>query len=124
MLEVRKDLVQRDPGLSRLPPPALPEGALVYVFTPLTDQRILDVLDQVRTRANPLVVVEIPAGDPPAPRGDTTAELALRLWRADRDAMRFALTERGIALIAHRPGQTLDLALATLLRTRIRGGSR
>ncbi|MFJ2956127.1 DUF58 domain-containing protein [Streptomyces sp. NPDC087270] len=124
VLEVRKDLVQRDPELSRLPPPALPEGALVYVFTPLTDQRILDVLDQVRSRANPLVVVEIPSGDPPAPRGDTTAELALRLWRADRDAMRFALTERGIALIAHQPGQTLDLALAPLLRTRIRGGSR
>ena len=32
--------------LSRLPPPALPEGALVYVITPLTDQRILDVLHQ------------------------------------------------------------------------------
>ena len=124
VLEVRKDLAYRTAGLSRLPPPALPEGALVYVITPLTDQRILDVLDQVRGRANPMVVVEIPSGDPVVEPGDTEAELALRLWRADRDAMRFALVERGIAVVPHRPGETLDLALAPLLRSRIRGGTR
>jgi hypothetical protein len=38
--------------------------------------------------------------------------------------MRFALAERGIAVVGHRPGETLDLSLAPLLRTRIRGGSR
>ncbi|MFI0723738.1 DUF58 domain-containing protein [Streptomyces sp. NPDC021224] len=124
VLDVRKDLGYRTTGLRRLPPPALPENALVYVFTPLTDQRILDVLDQVRARANPLVVVEIPSGDPDVEPGDTRAQLALRLWRADREAMRFALTERGIAVVTHTPGETLDLALAPLLRTRIRGGSR
>ncbi|SHN24594.1 DUF58 domain-containing protein [Actinacidiphila paucisporea] len=124
VLDVRKDLSYRTTGLSRLPPPALPESALVYVFTPLTDQRILDVLDQVRSRANPLVVVEIPTGDPPVEPGDRTAELALRLWRADRDAMRFALTARGIAVVTHHPGETLDLALAPLLRTRVHGGRR
>ncbi|MFI0942635.1 DUF58 domain-containing protein [Streptomyces sp. NPDC021020] len=124
VLDVRKDLGYRTTGLRRLPPPALPENALVYVFTPLTDQRILDVLDQVRSRANPLVVVEIPSGDPAVEPGDSRAQLALRLWRADREAMRFALTERGIAVVTHTPGETLDLALAPLLRTRIRGGSR
>jgi uncharacterized protein (DUF58 family) len=122
VLDVRKDLGYRTTGLSRLPPPALPEGALVYVFTPLTDQRILDVLHQVRGRANPMVVVEIPAGDPQIDPGDPVSELALRLWRADRAAMRFALAERGIAVIHHKPGETLDLALAPLLRRRIRGG--
>ncbi|MFG1807998.1 DUF58 domain-containing protein [Streptomyces sp. NPDC049040] len=124
VLDVRKDLGYRSTGLRRLPPPALPESALVYVFTPLTDQRILDVLDQVRSRANPLVVVEIATGDPKVEAGDRTAELALRLWRADRDAMRFALTERGVAVVTHQPGETLDLALAPLLRTRIHGGRR
>ncbi|MFJ3823436.1 DUF58 domain-containing protein [Streptomyces nodosus] len=124
VLEVRKDRAYRTAGLSRLPPPALPEGALVYVITPLTDQRIFDVLHQVRGRANPMIVVEIPTGDPIVEPGDTEGELALRLWRADRDAMRFALAERGIAVVAHRPGETLDLALAPLLRTRIHGGSR
>jgi uncharacterized protein (DUF58 family) len=124
VLEVRKDLAYRTQGLNRLPPPALPEGALVYVFTPLTDQRILDVLHQVRGRANPLVVVEIATGAPRIDPDDTTAALALRLWRADRDAMRFALIERGIAVVTHRPGETLDLPLAPLLRTRIHGGRR
>ncbi|MEW2495196.1 DUF58 domain-containing protein [Streptomyces nodosus] len=124
VLEVRKDRAYRTAGLSRLPPPALPEGALVYVITPLTDQRIFDVLHQVRGRANPMVVVEVPTGDPIVAPGDTEGELALRLWRADRDAMRFALVERGIAVVAHRPGETLDLALAPLLRSRIHGGSR
>jgi uncharacterized protein (DUF58 family) len=124
VLEVRKDLAYRTAGLSRLPPPALPEAALVYVITPLTDQRILDVLEQVRGRANPMVVVEIPSGDPVVEPGDTEGRLALRLWRADRDAMRFALVERGIPVVAHRPGETLDLALAPLLRSRVRGGTR
>ncbi|WP_107397949.1 DUF58 domain-containing protein, partial [Streptomyces acidiscabies] len=124
VLEVRKDAAYRTEGLSPLPPPALPEGALVYVITPLTDRRIFDVLHQVRGRANPMVVVEIPAGEPALEPGDTEGELALRLWRADRDAMRFALVERGIAVVAHRPGETLDLTLAPLLRTRIHGGTR
>jgi uncharacterized protein (DUF58 family) len=124
VLEVRKDLAYRSAGLGRLPPPALPEGALVYVFTPLTDQRILDVLHQVRGRANPMVVVEIATGDPYVDPDDPEAQLALRLWRADRQAMRFALAERGIAVVAHRPGETLDLPLAPLLRTRIHGGTR
>lgn len=124
VLEVRKDHAHRTSGLSPLPPPAVPEGALVYVLTPLTDQRIFDVLQQVRGRANPMVVVEIPTGDPVVEDGDTEGELALRLWRADRDAMRFSLAERGIAVVTHRPGETLDLALSPLLRTRIHGGAR
>jgi uncharacterized protein (DUF58 family) len=124
VLEVRKDLAHRTSGLNRLPPQGLPEGALVYVFTPLTDPRILDVLHQLRARANPLVVVEVAIGDPRIDPGDPEAELALRLWRADRQAMRFALAERGIAVVVHRPGESLDLALAPLLRTRIHGGTR
>ncbi|MEW1637063.1 DUF58 domain-containing protein [Streptomyces sp. NPDC093801] len=124
VLDVRKDLAHRSEGLGPLPPPALPDGALVYVVTPLADQRVFDVLHQVRRRANPVVVVEVPTGDPVVEPGDTEGELALRLWRADRDAMRFALVERGIAVVAHRPGETLDLALAPLLRTRVRGGTR
>ncbi|MFY4721144.1 DUF58 domain-containing protein [Streptomyces sp. LaBMicrA B280] len=124
VLDVRKDAAYRTEGIGLLPPPALPRGALVYVITPLTDQRIFDILHQVRARANPMVVVEIPTGEPALEAGDTEGELALRLWRADRDAMRFALVERGIAVIAHRPGESLDLALAPLLRTRIHGGTR
>jgi uncharacterized protein (DUF58 family) len=124
VLEVRKDLAYRSEGLTLLPPPALPGGALVYVITPLTDQRIFDILHQVRGRSNPIVVVQIPTGEPVLEPGDAEGELALRLWRANRDAIRFALVERGIPVVAHQPGETLDLTLAPLLRTRIHGGTR
>jgi hypothetical protein len=56
--------------------------------------------------------------------GDTEGELALRLWRANREAIRFALVERDMAVVAHRPVDTLDLTLAPLMRSRIHGGTR
>ncbi|MEU3407979.1 DUF58 domain-containing protein [Streptomyces sp. NPDC006670] len=124
VLDVRKDRAHRSEGLGPLPPPALPDGALVYAVTPLADQRIFEVLRQLRGRAHPLVVVEVPTGDPVVEPGDTEGELALRLWRAERAAMRFGLVEHGIAVVTHRPGDTLDLALAPLLRTRVPGARR
>ncbi|PYC69770.1 DUF58 domain-containing protein [Streptomyces tateyamensis] len=124
VLDVRKDLGYRTPELDRLPPGALPAGALVYCFTPLADQRVLDVLADLTDRGNPLVVVELPTGEPSVDPQDELAVLALRLWRADREAMRFALRNRGIPVVAHTPGESLDLALAPLLRRRIHGGRR
>ncbi|WP_327682210.1 DUF58 domain-containing protein [Kitasatospora sp. NBC_00458] len=119
VLEVRQDRRHRGPALPRLPLAALPGHALVYAFTPLADQRILDVLGQVRERGNPLVVVEVPAGEPAADPGDEVDTLALRLWRAEREAMRSALRGRGIPVARHTPGEALDLGLAPLLRRRI-----
>ncbi|MFE0463110.1 DUF58 domain-containing protein [Kitasatospora sp. NPDC058965] len=124
VLEVRKDLGYRTPELHRLPPPALPAGALVYCFTPLADQRVLDVLADLADRGNPLVVVELPTGEPEVDPQDQAAVLALRLWREDREAIRFALRNRGVPVVAHTPGQSLDLALAPLTRGRIHGGRR
>ncbi|MFI9272896.1 DUF58 domain-containing protein [Kitasatospora sp. NPDC052896] len=124
VLEVRKDLGQRTADLRRLPPPALPGHALVYAFTPLADQRILDLLAQLADRGNPLVVVELPTGDPYVEPDDATGQVALRLWRADRRAMRFALRNRGIPVVTHTPGEALDLTLAPLTRGRIHGRSR
>ncbi|WP_035796627.1 DUF58 domain-containing protein [Kitasatospora mediocidica] len=124
VLEVRKDLGYRNPDLHRLPPAALPSGALVYAFTPLADQRVLDVLRDLADRGNPLVVVEIPTGDPEIEAQDQVGQTALRLWRADRRAMRFALENRGIPVVTQTPGESLDLTVAPLLRSRIQGRSR
>ncbi|MFF2144041.1 DUF58 domain-containing protein [Kitasatospora sp. NPDC058190] len=123
VLEVRQDRPRRGP-LPPLPLAALPGHALVYAFTPLSDQRILDVLGQVRERGNPLVVVEIPVGEPAARPDDETDALALRLWHAEREAMRATLRGRGIPVVRHTPGETLDLALGPLLRRRITGAAR
>ncbi|MER6397118.1 DUF58 domain-containing protein [Kitasatospora sp. NPDC001603] len=124
VLEVRQDRGHRGPLVPRLPAAALPGHALVYAFTSLADQRILDVLGQVRDRGNPLVVVEVPAGEPVVEPGDEIGAVALRLWHAEREAMRSALRARGIPVARYTPGEALDLALAPLLRRRIGGGAR
>ncbi|MFB8243147.1 DUF58 domain-containing protein, partial [Kitasatospora purpeofusca] len=124
VLEVRQDRGYRGLLAPRLPVAALPRHALVYAFTPLADQRILDVLGRVRDLGNPLVVVEIPAGEPAVEPGDEIDAVALRLWHAEREAMRSALRARGVPVARHTPGEALDLALAPLLRRRIGGGAR
>ncbi|CAM5614063.1 hypothetical protein STENM327S_05490 [Streptomyces tendae] len=124
VLDVRKDRSFGGDGLERLPPPALPEGALVYVFTPLSDARILQVLRDLQARGRRPVVVEIPSGDPVVEPGDTAGELGLRLWRAERDAMRFALRDSGVPVLRHTEGESLDLALAPLLAGRVGGRGR
>jgi len=126
VLDVRRDLSFSVPTLDRLPAPALPPRALVYVVTPLADDRVLDVLRELAERGHPLVVVELAAREPRVEPGEEAEELALRLWRQERRALRFALAERGIPVLAWDPdaASTLDLSLAPLLRVPIRGRSR
>lgn len=124
VLEVRRDLGYHTPDIDHVPSPALPYGALVYAITPLADDRILDVLRDLAERGNPVVVVEIPTGDPRVPADDEAADFALRLWRLDREALRFSLVERGIPVVAWDGSGQLDLALAPLLRTGVRGRER
>ena len=120
VLDVRRDMAFNTPDLNRLPPPALPHGALVYAVTPLADSRMMDVLGGLAERGNPIVVVEIPIGDPRVSAADAVEQLALRLWRLDREAVRFSLVEKGIPVVPWL-GETLDLSLAPLLRSRLRG---
>jgi uncharacterized protein (DUF58 family) len=124
VLEVRRDLGYHTPDIGHVPAPALPHGALVYAITPLADERILEVLRELAERGNPVVVVEIPTGEPRAQPGDEAADFALRLWRIDRQALRFSLVERGIPVVAWDGAGRLDLALAPLLRTGVRGRAR
>ena len=122
VLDVRRDLSFTTPDLSRLPPPAIPNSALVYAVTPLADPRVMDVLGVLAERGNPVVVVEVPIGDPRLLKSDGVEQLALRLWRMDREAQRYSLVEKGIPVVPWE-GETLDLSLAPLLRTRIQGRS-
>jgi uncharacterized protein (DUF58 family) len=123
VLDVRRDLAFHTPDLNRLPPPALPHGALVYAVTPLADTRIMDVLGGLAEKGNPIVVLEVPIGDPRIAESDAVEQLALRLWRLDRQAVRYSLVEKGIPVVPWQ-GETLDLSLAPLLRTRIQGRAR
>ncbi|MFD9024209.1 hypothetical protein [Streptomyces parvulus] len=68
--------------------------------------------------------MEIPSGDPSVEPGDAAGELGLRLWHADRDAIRFALRDSGVPVLRHVVGEPLDLALAPLLSGRVGGRGR
>ncbi|MBR7826408.1 DUF58 domain-containing protein [Actinospica sp. MGRD01-02] len=124
VLEVRRDLGYQTPDLDRVPPPAQPNGALVYAVTPLADDRFVDALQDLALRGNPAVVVEIPVGEPRLDPDDPGAPLALRLWRLDGDALRFSLTERGLPVVTWEGEHSLDLALAPLLRRPVHGRTR
>jgi len=124
VLDVRRDFGFQAHDLDRVPPPALPRGALVYAVTPLADDRFLDALEDLALRGNPAVVIEIPAGEPNPDPGDAGAPLALRLWRLDREALRFSLTERGMPVVTWDGAGTLDAGLAPLLRQPVHGRTR
>lgn len=120
VLDVRRDFQSHTPDLDRLPPPALPRGALVYAVTPLADARMTDVLGGLTERGNPLVVVEVPAGDPAVAPGDSVGAAALRLLRLEQAALRWSLREQGVQLVTWEGGDNaLDLALGPLTRTRL-----
>ncbi|MGW2399978.1 DUF58 domain-containing protein [Kitasatospora sp. NPDC001664] len=130
VLEVRRDLGYHLPDLAGLPRQVIPADALVYVITTLTDHRVLEVLRHLTARGNPVVVIEVPIG---SPRHDVralssarreAAELAVRLWQADREASRFALRARGVPVLPLTPDAGLDLTLAPLLRARVQGRNR
>jgi uncharacterized protein (DUF58 family) len=91
LLASRLDGSFLEPDLIRLPPQALPPGALVFVFSPLLDPRVIDAIRDLRERGHPVVVVDVLTVEPPVRRaGPWTEEqrrVALRIWRLDREVL-------------------------------------
>jgi uncharacterized protein (DUF58 family) len=104
------------PDLERIPRTALPPGALVVLFSPLIDQRSLGALTDLRQRGFPVVVVDVLRAEPPGLARSRMSDLALRLWRLDRDAQRFSLESAGIPVISWPAGEELDAAMAPVRR--------
>ncbi|REF36700.1 DUF58 domain-containing protein [Thermasporomyces composti] len=82
-----------EPDLFRLPRQALPPGALVFVFSPLLDPRVIDVIRDLRERGHPVVVVDVLTTEPPVrgrrvgPWTEEQRHMALRIWRLDREVL-------------------------------------
>ena len=114
MLAQDRDWSQ-DTGFSRLPRVALPPGALILVFTPLMDPRLVETLRDLRQRGFPVLVIDVLAGEPPVGRG-RYARLAQRMWRMEQQAIRFSLRELGIPVTHWDGEQSLDLSLAPYTR--------
>ena len=105
----------QDPGFSRLPRQALPPGALILVFTPLMDPRLVETLRDLRQRGFGVLIVDVLNGEPSAGRG-RAARLAQRIWRMEQQAIRFSLRELGIPVVHWDGEQSLDLSLAPFTR--------
>jgi uncharacterized protein (DUF58 family) len=114
MLAQDRDWTQ-DTGFSRLPRVALPPGALILVFTPLMDPRLVETLRDLRQRGFAVLIIDVLAGEPPAGRG-RYARLAQRMWRMEQQAIRFSLRELGIPVTHWDGEQSLDLSLAPYTR--------
>lgn len=89
------------PDIARIPRVAMPAGALVVVFSPLLDDRVISVLGDLRRRRFGVVVVDVlPSPSPsPAARADTPQALADRLWRAGRASTHARLATIGCTVL-------------------------
>jgi uncharacterized protein (DUF58 family) len=102
-------------SMGRLPRAALPPGALVVVFSPLLDQRFVEILRDMRERGFTMLVVDVLNADPPV-RPRSTDRMARRIWRMEQEAIRFSLRELGVPVVPWDGSGSLDLPLARYTR--------
>lgn len=84
--------------VKRLPRAALPSGASVVAFSPLLDTPFVEALRDLRQRSFPVVVVDVLNSEPQATKASRD-RLAQRIWRMERQALRFSLGELGIGVV-------------------------
>lgn len=84
--------------IKRLPRPAMPPGASVVAFSPLLDTPFIEALRDLRQRNFPVILVDVLNSEPRAARGRWD-RLSRRIWRMERDAMRFTLSELGVSVV-------------------------
>jgi uncharacterized protein (DUF58 family) len=105
----------RGDTLRRLPRAALPDGALVVVFSPLLDQRFTEALRDMRERGFTMLVIDGLNATPPT-RWRFTDRLAKRVWLMEQESIRFSLRELGIPVVHWDGDEPLDLPLAPYTR--------
>lgn len=136
VLDVRSLYSFVAPDMTWIPPAVLPAGALVIMFSPLLDERAIDAVIDLRERGYPIIVTDV-LGASPAPSPEPARPgLALRLWRLERQALRYRLESLGIPVVGwpgeprHEPdpgedaSARLDAALGRFARHRVQGSAR
>ena len=94
-------------GVDVLPPRTLPPKALVLAITPLLDDRTAAALLDLRARGYDLVVVEVSPLELVAPAPGSSLELAHRLWRLSRQALRWRYEQVGVPVVTWREDMPL-----------------
>jgi uncharacterized protein (DUF58 family) len=98
-------------GVDVLPPRTLPPKALVLAITPLLDDRTAAALLDLRARGYDLIVVEVSPLELVAPASGSSLDLAHRLWRLSRDALRWRYEQVGVPVVTWREGVPLAVPL-------------
>jgi uncharacterized protein (DUF58 family) len=106
---------ERAVGLTRLPRAALPPGALIVVFSPLLDPRLVEALRDVRERGFSVLVVDVLNAEP-GHDGSRLSSLTSRVWRLEQEAIRFSLTQIGVPVVHWDGVSSLDEPLAPYTR--------
>jgi uncharacterized protein (DUF58 family) len=94
-------------GVDVLPPRTLPPKALVLALTPLLDDRAAAALLDLRARGYDLIVIEVSPVEIVAPEPGSRFELAHRLWRLSREALRWRYEQVGVPVVLWRDDEPL-----------------
>ena len=94
--------------LDVIPPRTLPPRALVIALSPLLDDRAVGALLDLRARGFDLAVVELSPFSF-VPEGESELEqLAYRLWRLRREALRTKYASLGVPIVEWREGVPME----------------
>jgi uncharacterized protein (DUF58 family) len=94
--------------LDVIPPRTLPPRALVVALSPLLDERAVGALTDLRARGFDLAVIEL-SPYPFVPEGESqTEQLAYRLWRLRREALRTRYASLGVPIAEWREGIPME----------------
>lgn len=99
VMDARRDDSTVATGLTRVPRAVLKPGTFVVAVSPLLDRRALAAVEDLHGRGLGLLVVDVLRSEPhvDATRGQTN--LALRLWRLEREALRAELGRIGVPVV-------------------------
>ncbi len=114
LLDVRAPLVLTgEPAI--LDPAGLDPRALIILLSPLVGRTVFDRAAALTRSGHPLVVVDTLPADAAPPATEWT-DLALRVWRLQREARQHRLAELGVPIVAWQGGGSLDVVLRNLAR--------
>jgi uncharacterized protein (DUF58 family) len=111
MLDTQIILSHAWPDLVVVPRRTLPPQALVIALTPLLDDRTALALLDLRARGFDLVVIEISPLTFVVPKPGETQDIAHRLWRMRRDAVRGRFEQAGVPVAVWTEDSSLAVAI-------------
>ncbi len=99
-------------GVDVIPERTLPPKALVLAVSPLLDERAVTTLLDLRARGFDLAVLEVSPVAFASPAEGASEELAYRLWKLKREALRARYRRVGVPVVEWHEGEPLEGALA------------